>query len=292
MKKVYFLFLLSLIGLSASAQKSVDVGIMLGGSNYQGELSSTPYDNIHFAGGLVGRYNINDHFSLKGNAFYGTISGADSTSTNQFSLARNLSFRSELFEFAALIEWNLWAFDPIARNGKKGFTPFAFIGAAVYKYNPKAYFIDPNSDFRGWVELQPLGTEGQGTTQFQDRKKYNLTQFSIPFGGGVKMRLAPGWTVALEYGLRKTFNDYIDDVSMTYVEPGILDQTYGSIEQGGYSSSLADRSSVEVRNARTYDPLTFQGEGRGNPKSKDWYAYGGITITYTIFGNRVKCFTF
>lgn len=271
----------------SSAQKSVDAGIMLGFSHYNGELVDSWTDDIHFAGGLVGRYNLNDHFSLKGNVFYGTISGADSTSSKAYSLERNLSFKSGLFEFAGLIEWNLWAFDPVGSNGRKAFTPFAFAGVAVYKYNPKAYYYDPVTGTSAWIELQPIGTEGQGTTQFQDRKKYNLTQVSVPFGGGLKLRITKGWTVAVEYGLRKTFNDYLDDVSLTYVEPGILDAAFG---ESSFSSALADRSiSGEPK---TYDPLTFEGPSRGNSKSKDWYAYGGITITYTIFGNRVKCPTF
>lgn len=272
----------------AAAQRSVDAGIMLGFSNYNGELNDSWTKNIYFAGGLVGRFNLNDHFSLKGNVFYGTISGADSTSTSEFNLNRNLSFKSGLFEFAGLVEWNLWAFDPIGTNGRKAFTPFLFGGIAVYKYNPKAYLYDASTGFQGWVELQPIGTEGQGTTQFQDRKKYNLTQVSLPIGGGLKVRVAKGWTVAVEYGLRKTFNDYLDDVSMTYVEPDILDAAYG-VES--YSSTLADRS-LPSAPAKEYDPLTSEGPGRGNPKSKDWYAYGGITITYSIFGNRVKCPSF
>lgn len=287
MRKYFaFLFFAPFCILTSFGQKSVDAGIMLGGSNYIGELSESRFQNFHFAGGLVGRYNLNDHFTLKGNVFYGTISGADSTSSSQGMRDRNLSFKSGLFEFAALVEWNLWAFDPVGTRGK-AFTPFAFVGAAVYKYNPRAYYEDPNSDFKGWVELQPIGTEGQGTTQFQERRKYNLTQFSIPFGGGLKIRMARGWTLAMEYGLRKTFNDYIDDVSLTYVEPGVLTAAYGA---QSYSAALADRSNSAE--SKPYDPLTFTGPGRGNPETKDWYAYGGITITYTIFGNRVKCYKF
>lgn len=260
---------------------------MLGGSNYMGELSEKRFENIYFAGGLVGRFNINDYITLKGNAYYGRISGADSTSTNTASKERNLSFRSELFEFGGNVEWNIFGYNPTLTAGSgKGFTPFLFLGVAVYKYNPKAYY-----DNR-WIELQPLGTEGQGTTQFQARKKYNLTQFAIPFGGGLKMRLAKNWSVTLEYGLRKTFNDYLDDVSMTYIEPGILDQTYGGVAEGGFSSVLADRSTQAVQDGRDYDPITFVGPARGNSKTKDWYAYGGITITYTILGNRVKCYSF
>lgn len=287
MRKYLALLLFASISNVSSAQKSVDAGIMLGFSNYSGDLVESPFENFHFAGGLVGRYNLNDHFSLKGNAFYGTISGADSMSNKQSMKDRNLSFKSGLFEFAVLIEWNLWAFDPIGSDGRKAFTPFLFAGAAVYKYNPRAYYIDTASTFQGWVELQPIGTEGQGTTQFQERKKYNLTQFSIPFGAGFKVRLHRGWTLAFEYGMRKTFNDYIDDVSMTYVEPDVLNNAYG-VES--YSAQLADRSiNGEVK---AYDPLTFTGPDRGNANKKDWYAYGGITITYTIFGNRVKCYKF
>ena len=59
-------------------------------------------------------------------------------------------------------------------------------------------------------------TEGQGTTSFQNRKPYSLTQLSIPFGGGVKIGVSDDFNIIIEYGLRKTFTDYIDDVSTTY----------------------------------------------------------------------------
>jgi len=286
MKRIAILIcLFSSLGLTAQrSTRSVDFGIMLGGSNYMGELSDGYFSDIHFAGGLVGRYNLNDFFSLKGNAFYGRISGADSTTDRPHSQERNLSFQSEIFEFGASLEWNWFRFDPVTSN-KKGFTPFMFAGLAVYKFNPKAYYEPENK----WVELQPLGTEGQGTTQFQDRKKYNLTALSIPFGGGIKARISPRWTFTVEYGLRYTFNDYIDDVSLTYIEPNILRATYGGDEP---SAQLADRSSAEVQANRYYDPLTFTGPERGNPKTNDWYAYGGITLTYTIAGNRVQCYKF
>lgn len=297
MNRIVTLLFVLVIGASMSygqrrvSQRSVDAGIMLGASNYQGELVQGAFKNFHFAGGLVGRYNLNSHFSLKGNAFYGVISGADSNSSDASAVQRNLSFRSELFEFAALLEWNMFAFDAMASRGK-AFTPVVFAGVGVFKFNPKAYFedTDPNRtrDFSGWVELQPIGTEGQGTTQFQDRKKYNLTQVSLPLGVGFKWRIARGWTFAAEYGIRTTFTDYIDDVSKTYVDPNVLVAAYG-IES--YSAQLSDRSPIPF-GSREYDPLTSVGPQRGNSKSNDTYAYGGITITYTIFGNRVKCYQF
>ena len=70
MKKIIVLLLFVGSASLSYGQKSLDVGIMLGVSNYNGELTQSPFENFHFAGGLVGRYNLNDHFSLKGNVFY------------------------------------------------------------------------------------------------------------------------------------------------------------------------------------------------------------------------------
>jgi hypothetical protein len=279
MRKIFTVFLI-VCSATAIAQRSVEAGIMLGASNYMGELTHSNTENFHFAGGLVGRFNLNDYFSLKGNVFYGNISGADSLSDDVFKRERNLSFKSFLFEFGANVEWNIFGYDPVRTKGK-AFTPYIFTGIAVYKYNPLAY-LDGT-----WVELQPISTEGQGTTQFQDRRKYSLTQLAVPFGAGFKLRMAKGWTMSVEYGLRRTFNDYLDDISKTYVEPGVLSAAFG---ENSSSVRLADRSLSG--NPKTYDPLTFVGPDRGTPKTNDWYAYAGVTFTYTILGNRVKCYKF
>ena len=91
------------------------------------------------------------------------------------------------------------------------FSPFIFTGVSLFNFNPKAEASDGQ-----WYTLQELGTEGQGTTSFQNRKPYSLTQLSIPFGGGVKIGVSDDFNIIIEYGLRKTFTDYIDDVSTTY----------------------------------------------------------------------------
>ncbi len=285
MIRKFTILCMALLGfVTVEGQKSVEVGVMLGASNYNGDLVETPLQNFHFAGGLVGRFNLNDYFTLKGNVYYGTISGADSTDSREWARVRNLSFKSMVFEFGGNIEWNIFGYDPIRTKKGKAFSPYVFTGISVYKYNPQAY-LDGN-----WIELQPIATEGQGTTQFQERKKYKLTSFALPLGGGIKIRLARNWTLGLEAGVRCTFNDYLDDVGLTYVDPQILAAAYGGPNSN--SVRLADRSPDEVRANRQYNPLTFSGANRGNPQVDDFYTFSGITITYTIFGNRVKCFTF
>jgi hypothetical protein len=43
--------------------------------------------------------------------------------------------------------------------------------------------------------------------------EYSNVQVAIPFGGGVKYVLNPKYYLALEFGVRKTFFDYLDNIS-------------------------------------------------------------------------------
>jgi hypothetical protein len=126
-----------------------------------------------------------------------------------------------------------------------------------------------------------LGTEGQETTKFNDKRRYSLTQISIPVGVGAKWQLDDHWALGFEFGLRKTFTDYLDDVSTIYVDDIIV---------GGASGPLAlamkDRS-LEV------NQMKFENnEARGGAGGKDWYMMTGLTITYRILGGSQPCFNF
>jgi hypothetical protein len=120
-----------------------------------------------------------------------------------------------------------------------------------------------------WYALQPIGTEGQGTT-FAGGKRYSLTQFCIPFGAGLKVNIAKRASLALEWGLRKTFTDYMDDVSGKYVDPFLL-----ASERGPVAAALSDRSLVKEGGNNT-------GRQRGNAYTKDWYSFAGIIFTFKL----------
>ena len=47
----------------------------------------------------------------------------------------------------------------------------------------------------------------------QKNAEYSNVQPAIPFGGGMKYILNPRWYVAFEVGIRKTFFDYLDNIS-------------------------------------------------------------------------------
>ncbi|HYE56023.1 MAG TPA: DUF6089 family protein, partial [Chitinophagaceae bacterium] len=126
--------------------------------------------------------------------------------------------------------------------------------------------------------LQPLGTEGQGLAEYPDRKPYKRTQFAIPFGAGLRVRVSDKVTLAYEFGLRKTFTDYLDDVSTTYVDPAILATT-----RGPKAVELSYRGD-ELRNGNPNYPA--DGTMRGGAESKDWYYFSGISVTIGI-GNAL-----
>jgi len=121
--------------------------------------------------------------------------------------------------------------------------------------------------------LQPLGTEGQGSEYYPDRKKYDLTQISIPFGAGLKYDVTKNFWVGLGIKARLTFTDYLDDVSTTYADPEKLASTNGAL-----AAELAFRGDELDHNLSI-----TEGHPRGNPQENDWYM-----TTYLTIGCRFK----
>ncbi len=290
----------SCLGLKAQQNKkmsSLEFGFFLGASNYMGDLTEglvPPLNRTGPALGMLTRFEINPYWSFKASAIYGRISGSDEDyQSDAFRERRNLSFRSGVFDVSAQLEWNFLGYQ--STRSTNAWSPYLFGGLAVFKYNPKAQFNyveglhDPSlaSQDGDWVELQPLGTEGQETKQFNDRKYYSLTQLAIPFGFGIKAQLDANWAIGFEMGFRKTFTDYIDDVSTDYVDYQIVRGTHGLL-----ANSFRDRS--EEKGFVPFEDGDVNGPGvaRGNEKTKDWYSLTGVTITYRIYGIKEKCFQF
>lgn len=266
---VLLLVAVVIIGKHAVAQYS-EIGIGAGVSFYMGDLNpETPFKQPMPAGGIFYRYNFNDRFSARGMASVGYLKGDDAKSDVQSQLDRNLNFQSWLFEFAITGEFNFFKYAP--GDMKHPITPYLFGGIAVFKFNPTTVAADGNR-----YELQPLGTEGQGTTFYPDRKKYSLTTASIPFGLGVKANLSKTFSVGLEWGMRYAFTDYIDDVSGTYAAPDVI-----QAERGDIAYELANRSNLTDE--------VLEGRQRGNSKTNDWYSFAMVTLSFNIKARPPKC---
>ncbi len=259
---LFFCLLFVLNGFSQTQQKrhfrQHEVGGMIGGSYYIGDLNPRK----HFfltqpAVGLFYRFTPNYRYAFRGGFNFGSIMGDDSQAEDADQLQRNLNFKSNIYEFNVLAEFNFLEYR--ISNDNYRFTTFLFLGLDVFMFKPRAE-IDNK-----WVDLQPLKTEGQ-------QSGYKLTQMAIPFGIGMKMNVSKQVGIGLEWGPRKTFTDYLDDVSGTY--PDYFKNPY--VSQA--AKSLSDRSKNGGNNIN---------KQRGNPRTKDWYCFFGVTINVKI-NPRVK----
>tara|TARA_B110000091_G_scaffold111690_1_gene120946 strand:- start:2207 stop:3055 length:849 start_codon:yes stop_codon:yes gene_type:complete len=250
---------------NAQYKPNQEFGILGGTGYYIGDMNSTHFNNLRVAGGITYRKNFDRRFTFKSSALYTNVYANDENSKDLIKVNRNLKFKSDIIELSGQIEFNFLAYE--TGNSLYNWTPFIFTGVSIFNYNPQAEGSDGQ-----WYDLQELGTEGQGTTSFPNRKKYSLTQLSVPFGGGVKIGVSDNFNIIVEYGLRKTFTDYIDDVSTTYV--GIPSEfTNIAIE-------LADQS---------IDGPQLAGIARGDETNKDWYSFSGITLSFRLQGKTKGC---
>lgn len=276
MKKQYFiLFIALLTALTSIAQRkkrTAEIGVFLGGSYYIGELNPLRHINQFTkpAGGFVFRYNMNKRLSARANLFFGNIEGHDSFSNSEAAQQRNLSFKSPITEFSGQLEFNFMDYQ--IGMEKHRFSPYIFFGIAGFKFNPQGQFGN------NWVSLQPLGTEGQGLDGGASKKKYKLVQMSIPFGVGAKANLSKNIGVSFEWGLRKTFTDYLDDVSTKYYDPVAL-----GAARGATAAAMSDPS------IGTDPGVSNAGRQRGNPTNKDWYSFIGIALTIKLKDRPETC---
>lgn len=278
MKKLLFVVLI-LFSSNVFAQKSIELGISAGPSSYLGDLKDDGFGlkQNAIALGVQGRYNFNSRFAGRVSLSYGTIQGDDRKSAQADLVARNLNFRSRITEMAFIGEVNFLNFGDHRMNkqDKQYFrlSPYVFGGVAVFNFNPE-------TRYRGnWVPLQPLGTEGQDVPN-SNVESYNLTQISIPLGVGLKLQLEPNLIVSFEVGWRKTFTDYLDDVSGTYFDANEIAASNGSL--AGQLSYRGD----ELSNSEA--PV---GSLRGDADNDDWYIISNLTISYKLFGKRSGGFT-
>ena len=239
----------------------------MGGSYYMGDLS--PAGNLLLTkpgGGIEYRYTYNPRFEVRGNFFFTSVSGDDARSNSLSQKQRNLRFKSNIFELSGQLEFNFLPYS--IGDPEKPSSPYIFMGLGVFSFDPLAE-IDGKE-----YSLQPLGTEGQGTPSNPGLKKYKLVQACVPFGVGAKFSLAKRMGLTLEWGIRKTFTDYLDDVSTIYPDPVDLN--------GSVAISLSDRSHLNDPN------ISNVGRQRGNSKNKDWYTFVGIVLGFK-FEKEVTC---
>lgn len=200
------------------AQK-VEIGASLGGLNYKGDI--VPFINPRFfrpGGSLFFRYNASRSVTFRAEIMRGSITGDDAYSKDPFQKARNLSFRTKLSEANLVTEYNFLNYED--RRFALNWTPYVFAGIGYLRFAPEPKTMDYAT--KGWV---------------------------LPYGIGVKYQINRPWNIGLEFGTRKTFTDFLDNL-------GGIPTTTAKLDQGDMTT-------------------------------KDTYYYLGFSVSYTFY--RIVC---
>jgi hypothetical protein len=228
--KIFFIYTTLLFSVTVNAQTpttSHEIGVTGGDSYYLGELNQSHFIPFSLAGGIFYRYNYDDRIAVKSSFHYLPIKGNDNNSQGSYEAIRNQEFSSTIYEFSIAAELNFFNFTHLNEKSSP-YTPYAFLGFGYFYHDPK--------------------TQHEGV----DYKKY---QASIPLGIGLKYRVSKV-ILGFEWGIRKTYTDYLDDVSGFFRNEPVTSND-GSI--GSFNN--------------------FQ---RGNTFNKDWFIYSGLSLAINL----------
>lgn len=224
-----------------------------GTSTYFGELAN-PGDYIDAKPNInVGlQMYFTPRISARAEATWFTLEGTDSKADDISRIQRNLSFKSNNVEVSFTGAISLFP------NGNRYyrrpyFNIYAFGGIGFIYFNPK-------TEYQGKTyALQPLNTEGAD---------YSRIGLVVPYGLGARFKAGPNFNIAIEGGYRKTFTDYIDDVSTVHLDVSSFSDPI--------AAALSDRR-PEIGRA-TVPP----GTKRGNPDADDGYFLLNVKVEYYL----------
>lgn len=289
-------------------------GFSINALNYYGDISPKPdrvSTDISFtkpAGALSFMHRFGPRYTFMAQLMYGTLKGADTESADfsdqengKYRYQRNLSFRNRIKELSAVAYFDLFENDATYISRVK-WTPYAFVGVVGFLHNPQAQA--PATDLLGgalkeagdWVDLRPLGTEGQYSTLLSTDansgiQPYSKIQVAIPFGFGARFRLNEVMDFWAEIGFRYTFTDYLDDVSKNYVDLGVLNSPLA--QAMSYRSNELPTNEIPTpqpyvaRDGITYSTIPGYGREypdnlRGSKEQRDIYMVTSLRLTYII----------
>jgi hypothetical protein len=275
------------------------VGVNLSAINYLGETApDASFTSLRLAStrpslGVTFTRKFTPRVSARGSFSWGRLYGNDKQSAPRSEdedlprFKRNLNFRNDIKELSGVAIFNLYE-NRRSYSRRRDFSPYGFAGLAVFHHNPKAYYNGGNGLESGYYALQPLGTEGQFVKDRESKnypKPYSRIQIAIPVGIGINYKLDRYWDVGFEVSWRKTFTDYLDDISSNYADKADLLEA-----RGREAALLSDRSGdagftpvqSDVNGFQNLNGFGRKGDQRGDVSDKDWYFTAGFTLNYIL----------
>lgn len=255
----------------------------LGGKDDIGtnDLQDLETSEFNFGGYLGYKYTLYRKFYLRGNLSYARLTGDDKLTAEPFRQNRNLHFRNNAIELAAMLEYEIpinlrkgHIYDIKGARGWKagGSSFFLFAGVGVFHHNPKAMVEGE------WVALRPLRTEGQGLPGGPD--EYSRFSVSLPVGASITKRVSNVMSLGLEVSYRYTFTDYIDDVSTVYFAPDDI-ALYNEEGTGDIAAYLSNPA-LGISQEGLSNYVTSPGQQRGDETDDDGFMLITIRGQYLL----------
>ena len=291
------LFFISL-NLSYGQQNRYDarIGIHAGIINYYGDLNSkfiAPNDQIRdfdfdfLSYGISVERNLTQSWAVKLQYNRGQFIANDrainwdgSRDVHNSNYTRSLNAKTDIDDLGLKFTYYTDNGKLLSKNAFV--SPYISFGVGLTHFkvfadlednNGNQYYYWGDNSIRNLPEGSPNATiiEQDGyfetnVTALETEKNYDTNVLNIPFGGGLKFRLAERFNLNLDYTLRYTFTDYLDDVSGEYREV--------------YSSESQTFAS---------NPTNTIADLRGNDEGNDWYAFLSVSLHYS-FGKKERAF--
>lgn len=272
--------LVVVVSLTCAAQESIvqegEFGIAIGSGHYFGDLNTkAKLNRPKIAAGIFFRKNFGNYIAARVSANFAQLGYSDVYNThNPVLQQRNLSFNSNVWELALQGDFNFFRFLP--GDPEFNFTPYVTLGVGIFAYDPYAFLGGEK------YYLRTLGTEGQGSAEFPDRKPYSSMAISIPFGVGVKYAFNERFNIGFELLHRFTTTDYLDDVSKTYPGASAFTPIPPATDNSTNPAFLLSDRSYELGT-----PIGIKGRERGISTNKDQFVTAMIYLTFNL--QSYKC---
>ncbi len=181
----FFLLLFTLLTFTLSTAQIHEFGVWVGGSNYIGDIGPSKFiapNNLAY--GLVYKWNKSPRHAWRFSYIQSQIESEDAKSDNSAKRQRGLSFKNDIKEISAGLEFNFQDFNLFEQRTK--ITPYIYSGLTYFGYNEN-FFLGKNL-----------------------KEGYFNGQFSIPMTVGLKSNITEHLILAGEIGARYTFTDNLD----------------------------------------------------------------------------------
>jgi len=272
--RLKIVLLLLIASFSLKSQWLWDYGVTVGASNYLGDIGGNEKTRRDFVSdlklastrwntGIFIRHKWLHRLSWKFAFDYIRLEGDDKLSANPGRKYRNFNFRNDIYDLSYTFEMFFYENNDLGNNYRyrNGLRLYALIGLGAFYSNPKTLYQGQ------YVALQPYSTEGY---------VYRKMLINIPMGVGFYFTFNKRSRIGFEINYRKTFTDYLDDISGNYPEtPPATEYERGLVLR----TTELDRAD----NPGAYDSHTW-GMKRGDPKHKDSFVTMNLTYSRVIRG--------